>query len=244
MMHAWELLRELSHPARLDIVRGVAVQAKPVEVLADQVNASVQETTMNLDRLGKFGLVEKNQDGLYRTAPMGQVVLWLLPAVDFLATHSDFFRDQELSLLPPRFVSRLGDLSGGERMDGAVSNIQNAERIFERAEERIWVVANEVMLDAVPVVREKIAKGADFRFIIDQSFKAPPAFEPTRPELWRQISKVPASVVITEKEGMVFFLDRELMVDYSVAFTSDESHFMMWCEDLIETLWREGVPLK
>ena len=83
-MHAWELLRELSHPARLDIVRGAAVQAKPVEALADQVNASVQETAMNLDRLGKLGLIDKNPDGTYRTAPMGQVVLWLLPAIDFL----------------------------------------------------------------------------------------------------------------------------------------------------------------
>jgi predicted transcriptional regulator len=243
-MHAWELLRELSHPARLDIVRGVAVQAESVEVLADQVNASVQETAMNLDRLGKSGLVEKNQDGLYRTAPMGQGVLWLLPAVDFLATHSDFFRDQELSLLPPQFVSRLGDLSGSERVDGVVNNIQNAERIFERAEERMWVVANEVMLDAVPIVRDKIAKGADFRFIIDQSFKAPPTFEPTHPELWREVTKIPTTVVVTEREGMVCFLDRELMVDYSVAFTSDEPPFLMWCEDLIETFWREGVPLK
>ncbi|MEE9489123.1 MAG: hypothetical protein V3V91_01630 [Thermoplasmata archaeon] len=243
-MHAWELLRELSHPARIDIVRSVAVQAKPVEALADQVNASVQETTMNLDRLGKFGLVEKNPDGTYRTAPLGQVVLWLLPAIDFLATHSDFFRDQELSLLPPQFVSRLGDLSGGERIDGAVNNIQHAERIFERAEDRMWVVANEVMLDAVPVVREKIAKGADFRFIIDQSFKAPPSFEPTRPELWRQISKIPAAVVVTEKEGMVCFLDRELMVDYSVAFISDEPPFLTWCEDLVDSLWKEGVPLQ
>jgi hypothetical protein len=129
-------------------------------------------------------------------------------------------------------------------VDGAVVNIQNAERIFERADTRMWVIANEVMLDAVPIVREKIAKGADFRFIIDQSFKAPPSFEPTRPELWRQVSKIPATVVITEKEGMVCFLDRELMVDYSVAFTSDEPPFLMWCEDLIETLWREGVPLK
>jgi predicted transcriptional regulator len=243
-MNVWELLRELSHPVRLDIMRGIAVQAKAVEALADQVNASVQETAMNLDRLGKIGLIEKNQDGMYRTAPLGQVVLWLLPAIDFLATHSDFFRDQELSLLPPQFVSRLGDLSGGERVDGAVSNIQHAERIFERAENRMWVVANEVMLDAVPVVREKISRGADFRFIIDQSFKAPPSFEPTRPELWRQVSKIPATVVVTEKEAMVCFLDRELMVDYSVAFRSDEPPFLMWCEDLIETLWKEGVPLK
>ena len=58
------------------------------------------------------------------------------------------------------------------------------------------------------------------------------------------LSKIPATVVITEKEGMVCFLDRELMVDYSVAFTSDEPPFLMWCEDLIETLWREGVTLK
>ncbi|MCJ2555593.1 MAG: hypothetical protein LN415_00565 [Candidatus Thermoplasmatota archaeon] len=116
--------------------------------------------------------------------------------------------------------------------------------IFCRSEKRIWVIANEVMLDAVPVVREKVAEGADFKLVIDQTFKAPPSFEPSLPELWRQVPRIPVATAVTEKEGMVCFLDRELMVDYTVAFTSDEPPFLKRCENLVDNLWKEGVPLQ
>jgi predicted transcriptional regulator len=100
------------------------------------------------------------------------------------------------------------------------------------------------MLDAVPIVREKVAKGANFRFIIDQTFKPPEDFEPTIPSLWRKIWKIPAAVVVTDKEGIVFFLNRKLDVDYSVGFTSEEPEFMKWCEDLIDHLWDQGDKLQ
>ena len=98
-------------------------------------------------------------------------------------------------------------------MEGTVYNIEYAEKLFGEAEKNISAVANEVMLDAVPVVREKIYQGADFRFIIDQTFKAPPDFKSEVPELWRQVWKIPAASVVTDKEGMVFFLDRKLKVN-------------------------------
>ena len=59
-----------------------------------------------------------------------------------------------------------------------------------------------------------------------------------------QVPRIPAATVVTEKEGMVCFLDRELMVDYTVAFTSDEPSLLKWCEDLVDSLWKEGVPLQ
>lgn len=244
MTTMWKLLRELSHPKRLEIIRIIAVKPKAVEGIAEQVDASVQETTVHLDRLRNAGLVDKEPGGAFRTAPMGHLTLSLLPGLDFVATHSDYFRDQELSLLPAPLIARLGNLKDSQRRDGTVSNIQLAERIFSRSEKRMWVIANEVMLDAVPVVREKVAEGADFKFVIDQTFKAPPSFEPSIPELWRQVPRIPATTVVTEKEGMVCFLDRELMVDYTVAFTSDKSPFLKWCEDLVDSLWKEGVPLQ
>lgn len=222
----------------------MTVKPKALEEIAEEVDASVQETTTHLDRLRNAGLVDKERGGAFRTAPMGHLTLSLLPGLDFVATHSDCFRDQELSLLPAPFIARLGDLKESERRDGTVNNIQLAERVFDRSESRISVVANEVMLDAVPVVLQKISEGADFRFVIDETFKAPPSFEPTMPHLWRRVPKIPTAIVVTDKEAMVFFLDRELMVDYSVTFTSTAPAFLKWCEDLVDSLWDQGLPLK
>jgi predicted transcriptional regulator len=147
-------------------------------------------------------------------------------------------------LIPISFIERLGELKESKRIEGTVSNLKSAELLFGRAEKKISVIANEVMLDAVPVVREKVSQGADFRFIIDQTFKPPSDFHSTLPQLWRKVWKIPAAVVATDKEGMVFFLNRKLLVDYSVGFTSEEPAFIKWCEDLIDHLWNQGEQLQ
>jgi len=239
-----KLLQELAHPAKLKILRAMTVQPESAEQIAQQFGMSVKETSVHLDRLHSVGLVDRKSDGVFNVSPLGQLILLLLEDLDFVESHLEYFRDHELSLLPPAFIARLGELKEGERTDGTVVNIQSAERVFSRSEKRISVIANEVMLDAVPVVRDKISKGADFRFVIDQSFKPPPTFKPTQPELWRQVWKIPVATVVTDKEAMLFFLDRELKVDYSVGFASKDPTFMKWCKDLLDSLWNQGQKLK
>jgi predicted transcriptional regulator len=239
-----KLLQVLSHPVKLEILKTITNQPEPVETIAQKVDISVEETKVHLDSLHGAGLVDKLPEGTFRAGPLGQLTLSILLDLDFVSSHSEFFRDLDLSLVPEAFIERLGELKDSERMEGAVNNLQYAERVFEHAEKSISVIANEVMLDSVPVVREKVSKGADFKFIIDQTFKPPPEFKSTLPELWRQIWKIPAATVVTDKEAMVFFLDRKLKVDYSVAFVSKEPTFLKWCEDLVEHLWNQGQKVE
>ncbi|UCF09068.1 MAG: hypothetical protein JSW28_05125 [Thermoplasmata archaeon] len=239
-----ELVQILSHPVKLEILKVIKTQPEPVDRIAEKVDISVQETTIHLDSLHEVGLVDKESDGTYRSGPLGHLTLSILLDFDFVAAHFEYFRDLELSLLPLFFVERLGELKESERMEGAVNNLQYTERVFERAEKSIWVVANEVMLDAVPVVRDRISKGADFRFIIDQTFKPPAGFEITMPQFWRRIWKIPAATVVTDKEAVVFFLNRKLKVDYSIAFSSKEPTFMKWCTDLVDYLWNHGQKVE
>jgi predicted transcriptional regulator len=239
-----KLLQVLSHPVKLDILRTITTQPEQVETIAQKVDISSEETKVHLDSLHGGGLVDKESDGTYRSSPYGQLILSLLIDFDFVAKYSDDFRDLDLSLVPIAFVERLGELKDSKRIEGTVSNLDSAEQMFGRAEKKISVVANEVMLDAVPVVREKITQGADFRFIIDQTFKPPSDFKAEMPKLWRKVWKIPAAAVATDKEGMVFFLNRKLLVDYSVGFTSEDPDFIKWCEDLINHLWEQGEQLQ
>jgi predicted transcriptional regulator len=238
-----KLLQVLSHPVKLEILRTITTQPEPVDTIAQKVDISAKETKVHLDSLHGAGLVDQESKGTYRSSPYGQLILSLLIDFDFVAKYSDDFRDLDLSLIPISFVERLGELKDSTRIEGTLSNLQSAEKMFGRAGKKISVIANEVMLDAVPVVREKIAQGANFRFIIDQTFKPPSDFKATIPELWRKIWKIPAAVVVTDKEGMVFFLNRKLDVNYSVGFASEEPAFMKWCEDLIDHLWKQGDKL-
>jgi predicted transcriptional regulator len=239
-----KLLQVLSHPVKLEILKVITKEPEPVENIAKKLEISVEETTVHLDRLHEAGLVDRESEGIYHAGPFGQLILSLLRDLDFVAANSEHFRDLDLSLLPITFVERLGDLKESKRMEGTVSNLEYTERLFGEAEKNISVIANEVMLDAVPIVREKISKGADFRFIIDQTFKPPSDFKPEVPELWRQVWKIPAAIAVTDKEAMVFFLDRKLKVDYSVGFVSTEESFMKWCEDLINHLWAQGQKVE
>jgi predicted transcriptional regulator len=239
-----KLLQVLSHPVKLVILKAISSQPEPLETIAQKADITPEETKVHLDNLSGESLVDKDKEGSYRTSPYGQLVLSLLIDFDFVAQYSDDFKDFDLSLVPVPFTERLGDLKESQRIEGAVNNIESAEEMFGRADKKISVIANEVMLDAVPIVREKVSQGADFRFIIDQTFKPPEDFKSTMPELWRKIWKIPAAVVVTDKEGMVFFLNRKLVVDYSVGFTSEDPAFIKWCEDLIEHLWKQGEQLQ
>ena len=241
---ASNLLLELANPVRMKILRAIAIKPGTVESIAEEVGASIEETKVNIERLSDFRFVNKGTDDRYQASPLGHLALSTLADMDFVAQHSDYFQEHELSLLPQRLISRLGELAESKRTEGSVTNIQRAERVIRRSEGRVWVVTNEVMLDVVPVIREKISEGADFRIIIDQTFKAPESFEATMPELWRQVPKIPAMTVLTGNEAMLFFPDRKLTPDASNAFASDDPQFMKWCEDLIEHLWGEGHSLK
>lgn len=237
-------LLELAHPVRMKILRTIAVEPLTLEGTAKHIEATVEETKINLERLANFRFVEKDANGKYHAAPLGHLALSTLADMDFVAQHSDFFQEHELSLLPQELVSRLGELAESERLEGSVSNIQRVERVVERSKGRVWVVTNEVLMDAVPIIRDKISKGIDFRIIIDQTFKPPESFSPSIPDKWRQIPKIPAATVLTGNEALLFFPNRKLDLDTAHAFTSEDPQFMKWCEDLVEILWHEGYGLK
>lgn len=241
---ASNLLLELANPVRMKILRIVSIERGTIENIAQQVGASVEETRVSIERLSDFRFVDRGADGKYGASPLGQLALQTLADMDFVAKHSDYFQDHELSLLPQNLISRLGELAESERIQGSVTNIQRAERVIRRSEGRIWVVTNEVMLDAVPVIREKVSHGTDFRIIVDQTFKPPESFESTIPELWRKIPKIPAMTVVTGNEAMLFFPNRKLEPDTSQAFASDDPQFLKWCRDLVEHLWNEGHKMK
>ncbi len=229
---------------RMKILRTIAAEPGPLESIAQRVGASVEETRVNVERLSNFKFVDKGGDGRYRASPLGHLALTTLADMEFVSKHSDFFQDHELSLLPSNLISRLGELAESRRMEGSVSNIQRAERVIRRSEGRVWVVTNEVMLDVVPVIREKISQGTDFRIIVDQTFKPPESFEATIPELWRIVPKIPAMTVVTGNEAMIFFPNEKLEIDTSRAFASEDPQFMKWCEDLVDHLWIVGHKLK
>ncbi len=123
-MEISELLFELSHPTRLEILRLITETHRRLTKIADRVSANNPETSRHLERLRAAGLAEREPESAYLASPLGHFVLSSLSGLDFLARHSDYFRDPDLSLLPGPFVGRLGELKACERAEGIAPTVR------------------------------------------------------------------------------------------------------------------------
>ncbi len=241
------LLFELSHPTRLEILRLITATPMRLTKIADRVSANNPEVSRHLERLRAAGLVEREPKGAYLASPLGHFILSSLPGLDFLARHSDYFRDHDLSLLPEPFVGRLGELNACERAEGTYVGLERGLEIYGRSEEWFSSLAPEYLPDSVevvPDVREKLSQGVTFRTIVEPTFRIPPSLEPTPQNRFRVVPKLPLGLGVSEKEAMIVFPDLKGRIDLSVAFSSDDERFLRWCEDLVGWLWSRGEGLK
>lgn len=241
-MNLGELLFELSHPTRLEIFRLLTRKPERLTQIAGQVEARPPEASRHLDRLRNSGLAERRSDGAYAATPTGNLVGTLLPALDFVATHTEFLREHDLSLLPDILVQRIGDLARCEVGTGTVSNIEQFPDLLRRCEERLSCVTAELSREPDPDFGKKVSSGLTLRFVVDNSFRPPAYVESTR-HLFRVIPKIPVDAIITEREAVLAFPDLKGRIDYSIAFFSKDSQFLKWCEDLVSDLWTKGESL-
>ncbi len=246
-MEISELLFELSHPTRLEILRLITETPMRLTKIADRVSANNPEVSRHLERLRAAGLVEREPESAYLASPLGHFVLSSLSGLDFLARHSDYFRDHDLSLLPDPFVGRLGELNACERAEGTYVGIERGMEIYRQSEERFSSFAPEFLPDSVevvPDVREKLSQGVTFRTIVEPTFRLPPSLELTPHYRFRVVPKLPLGLGVSEKEAMIVFPDLMGRMDLTVTFSSHDERFLRWCEDLVEWLWSRGEGLK
>jgi predicted transcriptional regulator len=250
-MEARKLLFELSHPVRYEILHLLAVEPIRLTKIAEKVDANVPEISRHLDRLKEVGIVEKNLQGEYGPAPMGILVLNYLPGLEFLSKYAEFFQTHNLSLLPPHFISRMGELKYGELKEGAFTNINIAKNIIRGSKKRLLAASKEYLHEIVPDVNSKLDKGLYYRGVVDESFLDNELDKISPREMANNIFKevkvvqeIPAAGVVTESEAIMVFLGRDGKLDYSMCFYSPDEAFKGWCGDLFEHLWKEGRSLK
>jgi len=245
-METRELLFELANPVRYDILRRIAEKPRHLTKLAVLVDASAPEVSRHMERLGAVGVAEKNADGKYTIAPVGHIVLNCLPSLEFVSREFDYFSGHDLSLLPPSFISRLGDLGAGELRSGELGNIELVLGMLRRAEKKVRLLTVESFSTPSPDGGSPLAsmqERLDYRLVIDKRYNFPgTGGEPpdSLRELTRRVPRIPAASVVTECEAAVSFPARDGKLDYSAGFYSRDGRFMRWCSDLIEFLWREG----
>ena len=245
-METNELLFELSHSVRYEIMRTLAKEPLKLTKLGELVGANNPEVSRHLDRLREAKLVSKNPEGRYGISSTGRLIMAMLPGFSFVADNADWLEKHDVSRLPSSFITRLGDLSECKRVEGFMNVTAAIIGIYEAMARHYRICTHVIRAETVPMFRDKIAEGFDIRFIIDESLQLPAEVQEqisSYSEHWRVVPKIPALFAFSEKSAFVEFPNSVGSYDFSSGFYSDNDVFRQWCEDLFEYLWSQGRPL-
>ena len=243
-----ELLFELSHSVRYEIMKALAQEPLKLTRLGELVGANNPEVSRHLDRLRKSCLVEKDRDGFYYTTPFGNCVMSVLPYLSFITSNPKYFMEHDLSGLPPGFMNRLGELGPCEVVEGTTINILKMERLAKSSKERFLVVSNELITKPTEQdfadLDQALATDYAFRIILSESqledknlMMIADLCGSSRDQHFRVLPQVPMFCNIVDNEVMLAFLDTRGKVDFSVSFCSTDPEVLRWCEDLMNYLW-------
>ena len=111
------------------------------------------------------------------------------------------------------------------------------------AEEYIFAMAEQSESSHVQVTNEKVSKGLEFKFIMQQSLaetiKVTPEVEYLKQR--RSLQRICVTLLITEKESVVHFRRHNGEMHYTGFFGKDEK-FRKWTRDLFKYYWEQAEP--
>ncbi|MFW9921273.1 MAG: helix-turn-helix transcriptional regulator [Candidatus Thorarchaeota archaeon] len=236
-----KVLFELASTRRASILFELAQRELKMKQIAKSLDMNMTETFRHLQRLSDAKLVEKRVDGTYAATPLGNLAVGLLSTLNFVLKHGDYFLEHDLSCLPYEFVNRLGELSNGEFCGNTLINFNRVRKMVYEAEEYIWAMAEQSESSHVEVTNEKVARGLQFRFIMQEdlakTIKVTPEVENLKERRWRE--RICVTFLITEKESVVNFRRRDGEMHY-IGFFGTDQKFRKWTQDLFLYYWERS----
>lgn len=235
-----KVLFELSSNRRASLLFTIAKQNLKMQQLAKTLDMTVTETFRHLERLTEAKLIEKKADGTYAITSLGNLASGFLTNFNFILKNGDYFLEHDVSILPPEFIQRLGELSKAEFSTEPISSFNRVRKILAGAEKMFWTMAEQVDSTTKQPSEDKIVEGLDFRFIMQKDLAMSFAHSKAKALVGsRYIERVPVAFVISEKEASVVFRTRNGALDYLGLFSADE-RFRKWCQDLFVYYWEKA----
>jgi len=236
-----KVLFELASNRRASILFEVQKQSFKMQQIARFLDMNVTETFRHLQRLSEAKLVEKRVDGTYAITSLGNLAIGLLSSLNFILKNGSYFLEHDISCLPYEFVNRLGELSNGEFCGDTVTHFNRLREMVYDAEEYIWAMAEQVESSHAQSTNEKVSKGLQFRFIMQQDLAKTIRIYPEVEHLKerRILERIHVTLLITEKESVVNFRRLDGEMDYIGFFGKDE-RFRKWTRDLFMYYWERA----
>ncbi|NHJ15081.1 MAG: DUF1724 domain-containing protein [Candidatus Thorarchaeota archaeon] len=236
-----KVLFELASNRRASILFELEKHGLKMKQIAKSLDMNVTEAFRHLQRLSDAKLVEKKVDGTYAITSLGNLAVGLLSTFNFILEHGNYFLEHDFSCLPYEFVNRLGELSDGELCGDTLTNFNRVRKMVYDAEEYIWAMAEQSESSHVQVTNEKVSRGLQFRFIMQQNLARAAKITPEVEHLKerRTLERICVTFLISEKESVVNFRRRDGEMHYIGFFGTDEK-FRKWTRDLFMYYWERA----
>ena len=214
-----------------------------IHAMGKSLDLTTTETFRQLQRLSKNSFITKDADGGYNLTPFGKLVLFLSPSFGFIFRHKQYLLEHDIWHLPPEFIFRIGELSGGT-LTAQFEAVKRVEEMLKAAEEHIWTLTSQVFAVHGRAVDERLREGVKFRSLHPKAMlQTELDYDEFKDCVERkylpQTSKI---LVITEKEAMVALPLISGNPDVAAFFGKDPS-FKKWATDLYLHYWRQGKLL-
>jgi len=260
MERVCDLYFELSNEERLNILYSLREENLNITSLAQRIDVTTQECSRHTSRLADVNLVQKNPDGTYSLTPYGRLTLRLIPGQLFASTHHRYFNTHSLDQLPSGFVSRIHELSDSRFTNDVWVTFSLLESLFKEAEEYVWMIHDQYLLNILPLGVEALKRGVRFRSIDPLNKEEHRRLDEERPDYitaedeeyliqsWREgrieprfLETIPVFLYVTERKALVAFHLIDGSFDY-VGFATKSPDGLSLCRDIFEYYWSKGSP--
>lgn len=236
------LFFELASESRLTMLRELSTSSLKMQDVARKLDLTPTEASRQLQRLSKAELIQRLSDGTYTVTQLGKLILALSTSIEVVFKNKRYFLDRDILQLPVSFVHRLGEISGGVLRTELNEAMVRLEDLIRATEDHLWVMTPQVMPSLSRISTERLAKGVRLRCINNEELnEASMKYMQKGQEVERRLlPKVPAVVLVTEKEAAFSLplLDGKLDV---ATFFGDDASFLRWASDLFLYYWNQGM---
>lgn len=231
----------------MNVMLEIQKQRLKLSHISKKLDMTVTEMSRHLQRLGEARLIEKDVEGLYGLTPFGVLALSLLSGLGFVSRYRDYFMEYDMSRIPYDLISRTGELAEGEWGTDTFKNVYETEKMFREAQGYIWILSDQILMSAAPIVAEKVKKAVEYRIILPEGIVQHPDYKPVPPSSAagterRILPKVEVVIVMTEKGAAFCLPNRSGRIDYT-GFGGTDPKLHKWCKDLYLYYWEKAKPV-
>jgi predicted transcriptional regulator len=250
-----DLLFEMSNENRYKILLLLREESKRITDLTRNTELTTTEVRRHVSRLSELGLLRRDVEGLYHLTPYGETSLLLSQELQYLSSNSDYFEDHTPSLIPTRFLKRIGELSGSSNLTNAMNFFHQTDNLVREEKKFVWMIVDQFPIYSLPTIVESIERGVEFKIIEQRERVLNPDLDAvTSNEIQalskarstplvgqRMVDEVSVYMFVSDSRWILAFPTTDGQFDYK-GFTASDDSSREWCRELFNYYWGEAEP--